>query len=95
PVWSAQGRELFYRSGQAMMVVTIKTEPTFTRGSPEVLFTGRYFDILGRQYDISPDGQRFLMIKEGGQTEETSAPTQLIVVQNWFEELKRLVPTGE
>ena len=48
----------------------------------------------GRQYDISPDGKRFLMIKEAGETEETSAPTQLIVVENWFEELKRLVPTN-
>ncbi len=48
------------------------------------------------QYDrikISPDGQRFLMIKEGEQTADTSEPTQLIVVENWFEELKRLVPT--
>jgi len=45
--------------------------------------------------DISPDGPRFLMIKENEQTEEASAPTQLIIVLNWFEELKRLELTGE
>ncbi|MFQ5930287.1 MAG: TolB family protein, partial [Acidobacteriota bacterium] len=95
PVWGPKGRELFYRAGEAMMVVTIKTEPTFTAGNPEVLFTARYYTGPGRNYDISPDGQRFLMIKEAEQTEETAVPTQLIVVENWFEELKRLVPTGK
>jgi serine/threonine-protein kinase len=87
PVWAPRGQELFYRNGGAMMVVGIKTEPNFTAGSPEVLFTGRYTtSVLVTNYDISPDGQRFLMIKEG----EGSA--QINVVLNWFEELKRLVP---
>jgi serine/threonine protein kinase len=45
-----------------------------------------------RSYDISPDGQRFLMIKEGG-ADGTAAPASIIVVQHWVEELKRLVPT--
>ncbi len=44
-------------------------------------------------HDISPDGQRFLIIKEGAQTEDSSVPlAQITVVLNWFEELKRLVP---
>jgi len=87
PVWGPNGRELFYRNGEAMMVVGIKTEPTFTAGSPVVLFTGRYTDPSGVNYDISPDGQRFLMIKQ------EEGPGQINVVQNWFEELRRLVPT--
>ena len=49
---------------------------------------------LGRTYDIAPDGQRFLMIKEGGGTDQTVVPASLIVVQQWVEELKRLVPTN-
>jgi hypothetical protein len=71
-----------------MMVVSLNTEPTFTAGSPVVLFTGRH-TIGGTvvNYDISPDGQRFLMIKE-----EESSQAQINVVLNWFEELKRLVP---
>jgi hypothetical protein len=46
-----------------------------------------------RTYDVSPNGERFLMIKEGGASDETP-PAELILVQNWFEELKRLVPTN-
>ncbi|MDA2924960.1 winged helix-turn-helix domain-containing protein, partial [Acidobacteria bacterium AH-259-L09] len=99
-VWSPDGRELFYRSaspGGKMMVVPIATEPTFKAGKPRVLFEGAYLVF----YDISPDGQRFLMIKwqtEGGRKHSITdgTPTRLIiVVQNWFEELKRLVPTEE
>lgn len=48
---------------------------------------------LGRTYDIAPDGQRFLMIKEGDGTDQTAEPAQLIVVQHWAEELKHFVPT--
>jgi len=93
PVWATQGPELFYRNGEAMMVVGIKTEPTFTAGSPVVLFTGRY--TMGgavTNYDISPDGQEFVMIKEAD--EDEGQPAQINVVLNWFEELKRLVPTN-
>ena len=46
----------------------------------------------GRTYDISPDGQRFLMIKEGSGTDQTAVAPQVILVQHWTEELKRLVP---
>jgi serine/threonine-protein kinase len=96
PMWAQSGKELFYRSGQKMMVASVETQPTFKAETPRLLFEGYYdgtwFDLTS-DYDISPDGQRFLMIK--WQTEETSTPTQLIIVQNWFEELKRLVPTGE
>jgi len=95
PVWGRQGRELFYRNGEAMMVVSLETEPTFSPGSPKVLFTGRYAISSVRNYDISLDGQSFLMIKDVEQAEETSARTELIMVLNWFEELKRLVPTDD
>jgi serine/threonine-protein kinase len=90
PVWSPDGRELFYRSGDRMMAVSIQTEPTFRAGRPEVLFEGSYRTTpipAGLQYyDISPDGQRFLMIKREREL------AQINVVLNWFEELKRLVP---
>jgi len=91
PVWHPKGEELFYRNGRALEVVSIKTEPTFTAGSPAVLFTGDYLTFPGtRQYDVTPDGQRFVMIKE---SEEQQEAGQIHVVLNWFEELKRLVPT--
>ena len=75
-----------------MMAVDITTEPTFTNGTPKLLFEGEYVSYGPRAvYDVTPDGQRFLMIKE---SEAASTVTQLNVVLNWFEELKRLVPVG-
>jgi len=94
PVWSPDGTELFYRSGNRMRVVSVETHPSFRAGRPEVLFEGTYQTTRGirgyRYYDISPDAQRFLMIK----AVEGSQSAQINVVLNWFEELKRLVPTN-
>ena len=75
-----------------MMAVPIATEPTFTAGPPKVLFKGRYFDAGGHDYDVARDGQRFLMLKESESTDATTLP--IILVENWHEELKRLVPTN-
>ena len=94
PLWASNGRELLYRRGAALMTVPVQTEPSFTPATPEVLFEGTYYTGVGRSYDVAPDRQRFLMITEGGGAEDTSAPPSLIVVQNWIEELRRLVPTN-
>ena len=90
PAWSPDGTELFYRNGNKMMVVEITTETGFSYGAAKELFEGTYSygDGTVRNYDIHPGDKRFLMIKELGQVEP-----QLIFVQNWSEELKRLVPT--
>ena len=92
PVWSPDGSELFYRIDNKMMVVSIRTKPTFNSSRPPVLVEGSYLVTTrtrGNQYyDISPDGQRFLMIKE------PEGQSQINVVLNWFEEVKRLVPTN-
>jgi hypothetical protein len=68
------------------------TQLGFAAGKPRVLFEGQYQPTPATfpNYDVSPDGQRFLMVKPAGQ--EQSAPTQINVVLNWFEELKRRVP---
>jgi Tol biopolymer transport system component len=91
PVWSRNGRELFYRSGDKMMAVEIDTRSGFSAGKPKSLFQGLYqpTPILDANYDVAPDGRRYLMIKPGA---EEQAPTQVNVVLNWFEELKRLMP---
>jgi eukaryotic-like serine/threonine-protein kinase len=95
PVWNPNGRELFYRSGDKMMAVDVTTQPSFTAGKPRVLFKGQYVPTVTTpaNYDVSPDGQRFLMLKPVEQAE--AAATQISVVQNWFEELKQRVPTGK
>jgi Tol biopolymer transport system component len=94
PVWNPKGRELFYRSGAKMMAVEITSQPSLSVGKPKVLFEGLYEPTPATlpYYDVSPDGQRFLMLKPSEQAQ--AAPTQINVVLNWFEELKRRVPTG-
>jgi serine/threonine-protein kinase len=94
PLWSRNGRELFYLSpAGTLMTVQITVGATWTAGTPMQLFEGAYFSgagtaAAGRTYDVSPDGNRFLMIKSAGERK------RIVVVQNWFEELKRLVPAN-
>jgi Tol biopolymer transport system component/tRNA A-37 threonylcarbamoyl transferase component Bud32 len=90
PLWARSGRELFYRNGDSVMSVAVQTTPTFSAGTPTKLFQG-YVSGLGRTYDVSRDGQRFLMIKDPSSRDQTSAAS-IVIVLNWHEELKRLVP---
>jgi serine/threonine protein kinase/Tol biopolymer transport system component len=98
PLWSPDGRELFYFSEDSIMAVSVESEPTFSSEKPKVLFKGNYvFPSLddGDPWDIHPDG-RFLMKKTAASAEESveaPAPSKIIVVTNWFEELKDRVPT--
>ena len=92
PLWARSGRELFYRDREALMSASVQTTPTFSAGTPTKLFEGYVFG-LGRNYDVSRDGQRFLMIKDEAAGRETAAP-RMVIVLNWLEELKSHVPTG-
>jgi serine/threonine protein kinase len=97
PIWSPDGKELFYRSGNRMMVVPIQVrDQALNAGNPRVLFEGSYVSHPSppgvQYYDISPDGNRFLMMREGDLPTEQG---QIHVILDWFEELKRLVATGE
>jgi hypothetical protein len=74
------------------MVVPVETEPTFTPGNPELLFAlDIYTYDFGRNYTMSPDGERFLMIKKA---EGDATSSELMLVLNWIEELKQRVPTN-
>ena len=94
PAWNRNGRELFFRSGDKMMAVDIATQSGFAAGKPRILFEGPYLPTPSTipNYDVSPDGQRFLMLKP---IEQAAGPTQINVVLNWFEELKQKVPVGK
>jgi Tol biopolymer transport system component len=89
PVWNRNGKEIFYRIGNKMMVVDVSGRVDLTLSQPRQLFDQRYVfqNISLANYDVSPDGQRFVMVKD-----ETGSG-RLNVVLNWTEELKRLVPT--
>ena len=102
--WSRNGRELFYYGGSerglarrgALMAVSVDTEAAaFGSGTPKKLFKGNYpAPNVGRAlYDVSRDGQRFLMIKNPA-ADAGDPAASIVVVQNWTEELKRLAPTN-
>ena len=91
PVWGSDGKTLYFRSGRNMMSVNVQIEPRLAVDRPTMLFAGDYLKGSGRVagYDVSADGQRFVMIRERtGSTQD-----EVIIVLNWFEELKRLDPT--
>jgi hypothetical protein len=102
PLWARNGREPFYR-GPDRALVAVRVENVdgaeagadFSWGAPVTIVPSRsYFffsvGLLGRTYDVSPDGQRFLMIKESGPGGDAARPN-IVIVKNWVEELKRLV----
>jgi len=95
PIWARSGQELFYVSSTgALMRVGVGRGPSWSATTPSMVVKEGYFtnpDWWGRSYDVSPDGSRFLMIKEGGPDGTAPLPS-LVVVQHWFEELKRLAP---
>ena len=100
PVWSPDGRELFYRGRTDLMVAQIETEPTFSSRTPEPLFSLSGYEIggpgIGRRFDLAPDGDRFIVRKPGTaeQTSDDDPFNGLIFVENWFEELKARVPVN-
>jgi len=99
PLWGPDGGELFYvhqaDDGDAEILrVAVTEEPTFVAGEPEVLFTASsVWEGGSPRWDISSDGQRFLMIKNTDEADPAFAQASIAVVDNWFEDLRRLTPT--
>ena len=95
PLWARDGRTLFYLepgTPARLMAVPVQTDPTFQHQSPQKVLEWPYdWGNEGRSYDVSPDGQRFLAVKQG-EADEDAPPPQINIVQNWFEELKERVP---
>ena len=84
PMWSHNGNELFYRGAYGdIFAVNVKTSPAFSFGKPTRLFAAPWDQFGPTGYAVSQDDQRFLMIRK-----LNSVPDKLIVVENWFEELK-------
>jgi Tol biopolymer transport system component len=90
PAWSPDGKELYYVEGDRMIAVQVATEPSFRVLGREELFGGEYVQYRWqRQYDVSPDGEHFLMIESppgGGDVE---------IVLDWFTELREIAPEGD
>jgi len=94
PVWRPSGGELYYRSRNRMMVVSVTTSPQFRASAPRQLWQGTYMSGLGSScgmpgvtsasYAVTPDGSRFLMVKD----EDVSPGTQIVVVLNFAKEVR-------
>jgi serine/threonine-protein kinase len=98
PLWRHNGKEIFYRKGSKMLAVPVNTHGSFQAGKPQLLWEGEYTEGLSSScgvkgatntgYDVSPDGQRFVMIKD---EDQNTFSTKIVVVMNWVEELKRMM----
>ncbi len=89
PVWSRNGRELFFAKGNTLFATAVTLGGTFSSGSIQRLFSGPYsFDEVTGNYDVTPDGRHFLV----PHSRVDSAPRHLELVLNWFEEVNRLTP---
>jgi eukaryotic-like serine/threonine-protein kinase len=101
PVWSPDGRDLFFVNRSSMMASPIQPAPTFNAGNPvrlfdapSILFDGRFVGAgTNRAYDIAPDGQRFLTIKLDAN--DGAGASAIVLVQNWLEELKAATSAGK
>ena len=84
PVWSEDGNEIFYRRGNEWLAVPVESNPDFVAGVPEVLFEGPYGNVPGLSYQVTQDGNNFLLLKQP----EQQPPTEIFLVTNWITELE-------
>jgi Tol biopolymer transport system component len=92
PVWMPDGGAICYRRGDNLMLVEIEGHTELVLGKPRHLFSGRFSSGINNHpnFSITPDGKAFILVA----LEEREPPRQLALVVNWYEELKRLVPTN-
>ena len=91
PIWSPEGRELFYRNGAEILSVTIQTAPSFIAGTPGQVFEARFDGSeMARNFDAWRDGRRFVTVR----SDETESPRQIHAVLNWVGEIQRRATAG-
>ena len=87
PRWNRNGREMFFRNGNKLMAVDVEIGAAFRAGTPKMLF-----EEVSSDYDVHPDGKRFPMLKPSRNTADGS---ELHIIVNWFDDLRRRVPPGK
>ena len=99
PIWAPDGRTLYYVPGPGLFAaIDVRTEPSFAFGTPAPLNLNGVLRMAGpdviRRVDILPDGERFLGIRGNvGLADAVGDGARIHIVQNWFEEPRRMVPT--
>ena len=97
PVWARNGRELFYLDASNVLIAVPvgTTGPTMSLGTPVKVFDTKYAEPNpSRHFDVSADGQRFLMLKASSASDHPATPASMVVVEQWFEELRQRVPVN-
>ncbi len=90
PLWARSGRALSYRTSAGVVSVAVTTGTKFSIGERRTVLTGEYVtDLTHPNYDVSPDGSQFLMLKQSG------AEPKLMVVHNWGRELREKLAKGK
>ena len=92
PRWNPDGSEIIYRYGSQWFSASFSDDPSLEVGSPVVLFEGPFINIPGYSWDISPDGDRFLLVENPAQNEPL---TKLVVITNFFDEIQRRLPVDQ
>jgi serine/threonine-protein kinase len=87
PMWSNDGKEIFYRTGRKWMAAAVHLKPEFSADKPKLLFEGPYVNVGGASYAVTKDGKRFLLLEPD--EKEIEPVTYLNVVLNWFEKVKQ------
>ena len=85
PIWSGTGKELFYRRGLEWVAVEVSTTGGFTMKKSGVVISGGYVNVAGRSYDVTRDGNRFLVLER---LDSDVRLTEIRVVKNWFQEVE-------
>jgi Tol biopolymer transport system component len=86
PIWSIRGDEIFYRNSNQWFSVKVNSDNDFIPEKPALLFEGSYVDIGGKSFAVSPDCNRFLLLK---QVNDEKFSNNVVIVENWFEEVKQ------
>jgi hypothetical protein len=90
PLWNPNAPEILYRFGTKVYAVDVSFGSEFRAGEPRLLFEGPYPNVPGFDFDITPDGQQFLMLEN---KDFLTPSTTLTVITNFFDELRRRVPS--
>jgi predicted Ser/Thr protein kinase len=103
PLWDPTRNSLYFRDGNDLLGADYETEPRFSVDVPIPVIAGTFVPFgevpgltmrnLGPSYSVTPDGSRFVLNRPDDELDEDAAPLEIVVVENWFEELKQRIPT--
>ena len=89
PIWSFDGKEIYYRNNNQLYAVKVNTDSIFKHKNPELLFEGDFVDVSMKSFAVSPNNKKILVLKPLNKINTTR---ELTIIHNWFEDLKNKIP---